>query len=275
MAELVDGSTPITSMSEMQPPKAEKALTEPDAFGLTDIGCQRANNEDCYRIAAEHNLYIVSDGMGGAPAGEVAAQLAVEEVLSFVGSCGTRDSATMIAALTAAHNRVAAAAVGPQREGMGCTLVAALIDGMMLYVASVGDSRAYIFGDGGCQCVSIDQTWVNEVGRKLGLHADDLERHPYRHVLTVAVGTSGPFRVNSYALPIAKDTQVLLCTDGLHDIVSENVICETMLSDQTPEEKCRSLVAASIAAGAPDNVTVVAVDLARYRRELLARKIGP
>src|ERR1035438_9774355 len=235
-----------------------------EAFGLSDIGCVRRNNEDFYSLASDLNLYVVSDGMGGAQAGEVAAQLAVETVVAHVRQSSPRDGATLGAAFQAAHYCVAAAAVGSEREGMGCTLVAVLVEGATLFLANAGDSRAYVFEDGSCRQVTADQTWAHEVGRRLGIAEIELKQHPFRHVLTVAVGAAELFRVNSYALPIARDMRVLLCTDGLHDVVSDSDIRETMLTNHTVEWKCRSLVAAARAAGGPDNVTAVVLDLANY-----------
>ncbi len=240
------------------------------AFGLTNIGCTRSNNEDLFVLAADEQLYVVADGMGGTQGGEAAAELAVDAVVSHVRQSDSRNAATLVAAFNAAHNRVAAESIEPDRKGMGCTLVAALIHRMMLFFANVGDSRGYVFAHGACQQVTADQTWINEVGRKLGIPDGDLKQHPYRHVLTVAVGVAEALRVNSYSLPIAKDMQVLLCTDGLHDVVSGEDIQRIMLSAQSAEGKCRSLLAAAIEAGAPDNVTCVVLDLAHYRNEMLA-----
>ncbi len=231
-----------------------------EVFGLSDIGCVRQNNEDFYSLSPDLHLYVVSDGMGGAQAGEVAAQLAVDTVLAHMRQSGSKDASMLVAAFEAAHNCVAAAAARPDRKGMGCTLVAALIEGASLFLANVGDSRAYVFENGRCIHVTADQSWANEVGRKLGISEVELHQHPYRHVLTVAVGATEVFRVNSYDVPIARATRVLLCTDGLHDVVTASEIEEMMLADQTAESKCRSLVAAARAAGGPDNITVVILD---------------
>ncbi len=149
-----------------------------NAFGLTSIGCRRSNNEDSFVLAGDAQLCVVSDGMGGAQAGEVAAQLAVDAVLSHIRQSESRNAATLVAAFNAAHNRVAAASLVPDRKGMGCTLVAALIDRMMLFLANVGDSRGYVFSHGTCQHVTADQTWINEVGRRLEIPDAELKQHP-------------------------------------------------------------------------------------------------
>lgn len=235
-----------------------------EAVALSDIGCARTNNEDLYALVPDQDLYIVSDGIGGAPAGEVAAQLAVNAVETYIRNSDSRDGLALVAAFNSAHRCVASAAVGSDRQGMGCTLVAALVNGTTLFLANAGDSRAYVFKDGACRFVTSDQTWANEVGRQtLGISDLELRQHPYRHVLTVAVGVSNDFRVNSYALPIVPGMQVLLCTDGLHDIVSDADITDIMISNRTLASKCQSLIAAAKAAGGADNITVVVLNFAR------------
>lgn len=232
------------------------------AFALSDIGCVRRNNEDFYALASDLNLYIVADGIGGAQAGEVAAQLAVETVVENIARNGQRGSSALAAAFQTAHDRVRTAAIESDREGMGCTLVAALIDGEILCLASVGDSRAYVFEDGALHHVTADQTWVNEIGRKLGIPDAELKTHPYRHVLTVAIGAAADaFRVNTYTFPITRATRVLLCTDGLHDVVSDADIASVVLANRAADWKCQSLIDAARAAGGPDNITVLVLDL--------------
>src|ERR1700722_5573674 len=116
-----------------------------EAFGLSDVGCVRANNEDYFRIVPERGLYLLADGMGGAKAGERASELAVETVVDTFEKSGQRDSALLLTAVETANARVREAAKGdPQLEGMGTTLVVALDMGETLLVASVGDSRGYL-----------------------------------------------------------------------------------------------------------------------------------
>src|SRR5208283_741502 len=99
------------------------------------------------------------------------------------------------------------------------TLVVALEAEEGLFIASVGDSRAYLLDDGGFRAITRDQTWVNEVGRQLGLDEDSLRNHPMRHVLTMAIGASAPLTVNYYCVPLKAGALVLLCSDGLHGVL--------------------------------------------------------
>src|SRR5580704_16102014 len=171
-----------------------------EAFGLSDPGCVRANNEDCYRIAADLGLYVLADGMGGAKAGERASELAVETVVGAFREAGSRDSQVLLKAVEAANNQVRELAKNdPKLEGMGTTLVAALDTGDELLIASVGDSRAYLLDGETFQAITEDQSWVNEVGRPLGIDEVTLKTHPLRHVLTMAIGASTNLVVNFYS----------------------------------------------------------------------------
>jgi protein phosphatase len=232
-----------------------------EAFQLSDIGCVRTNNEDYCRIEPELGLYILADGMGGARAGERASKLAVETVAEAMLFAPHRDSQALLAAMEEANRRVLEAAHSdPGLEGMGTTLVAALETGEDLAIASVGDSRAYLLDGKGLRLVTDDQTWVNEVGRPLGLDEESLRHHPMRHVLTMAIGAVAPLTVNCYGVPLAAGSIVLLCSDGLHGVVEQPRLEEILLSgrDGAPlEECCRRLVEAARKAGGPDNITVI------------------
>jgi protein phosphatase len=140
---------------------------------------------------------------------------------------------------------------------MGTTLTAAWRVGDELLLANVGDSRAYVYQDQQPHIITEDQTWVNEVGRKLGINEDQLKVHPMRHVLTMAIGVSDTLRIHSYAVPIQPGAQFLLCSDGLHGVVESRIIAEILSRNETLESKCHALVDAAKRAGGPDNITVV------------------
>jgi protein phosphatase len=229
-----------------------------EAFGLTDPGCVRANNEDYFLVHPELGLYLVADGMGGAKAGEQASRLAAETVAEVVHGSGVRDSSVLNLAFHEANRRVRAlAASDPSMEGMGTTLVAILECGDSLELASVGDSRCYRVSAGTLELLTVDQTWVQEVGLKLGLEEDKLRNHPYRHVLTMAIGATDSLKVNLYSLAAQPGDSFLICSDGLHGVISEEIIKNTLSDEQSLEAKCHSLVEAAHASGAPDNVTTV------------------
>jgi PPM family protein phosphatase len=229
-----------------------------EAFGLSDPGCVRPNNEDYYLLAPENGLYIVADGMGGAQAGERASKLAVDTVADFIRASPRTDAEALAEAFQEANSRVMkAASTDIDLEGMGTTLVAALESGAEILIASVGDSRAYIYQGDELTGVTEDQTWVHEVGRRLGIDENSLRTHPMRHVLTMAIGVSPELRVHSYALKPQPGAEVLLCSDGLHGVIGESVIADALAGNGSLESKCRKLVEAAKAAGGPDNITTV------------------
>jgi protein phosphatase len=228
-----------------------------EAFGISDPGCVRPNNEDCYLLSPDHGLYVVADGMGGAQAGEHASKLAVDTV-GEVLSGGKADAEALARAFEEANNRVMnAASKDANLEGMGTTLVAALEADPEILIASVGDSRAYVYDDDKLIVITEDQTWVQEVGRRLGIDESSLRTHPMRHVLTMAIGVSPELRVHSYALKPQPGAQILLCSDGLHGVVDAATIAEALAGAGSLESKCRSLIDAARAAGGPDNITAV------------------
>ena len=234
-----------------------------EACALSDRGCVRTNNEDYCLVRPELGLYVLADGMGGAKAGEEASRLAVETVEECVRDAGRRDSQVLLAAVEEANRRVLEAAQNdPALEGMGTTLVAALEMEDGLSIASVGDSRAYLLDKEGFRSITDDQTWVNEVGRPLGLDEYSLRTHPMRHVLTMPIGASGPLTVNYYSVTLNSGATVLICSDGLHGVVAGDELEQLVRAGQNGaslEETCRWLIEAAKQAGGPDNITVVLV----------------
>jgi protein phosphatase len=206
-------------------------------------------------------LFLLADGMGGAKGGERASQLTVDAVTDVISRTPQRDAATLLTAVEEANRLVhSEAAADPKLDGMGTTLVAVLETGQNdLAIASVGDSRAYLMHAGCMKVVTQDQTWVQEVGRPLGLDEETLRRHPMRHVLTMAVGVGENVRVRYYAVQLDVGDMLMICSDGLHGVVAEDNVEDALNSEGTLDEKCRELIAAAHAAGSPDNVTVLLI----------------
>lgn len=235
-----------------------------EAYGVSNVGCVRTNNEDYFLVAPTIGLYVVADGMGGAQAGEHASKLAVETVYDLVEKLDLSQadeeqiSDTLVNAFEEANRRVMdAASNDPSLEGMGTTMVSVMETGDSLIVASVGDSRVFVFQDGKLNLITEDQTWVNEVGRRLGIDEESLKTHPMRHVLTMAIGVSEQLRVHTYRLHPLPGTQILLCSDGLHGVAPENEMAEILGSSDDLQAKCDRLIASARAHGGPDNVTAV------------------
>jgi protein phosphatase len=233
-----------------------------EAFGLSDPGSVRPNNEDYFISDTESGIFILADGMGGANAGEYASHLSAETVYDFLLEKPADDGMPAIerAFLTANHAVREAAASRPEFHGMGTTLLVARDVGSSQFeIASVGDSRAYLLSAGELSVVTEDQTWAAEVGPRLGLTEEALRKHPMRHVLTMAVGSSDDLRVSSYVVPFGAGDQLLLCSDGLHGVLGHKILHDALESEQTLPDKCHYLIEAAIEAGGPDNVTVLLI----------------
>ncbi|WP_180541522.1 protein phosphatase 2C domain-containing protein [Nevskia soli] len=230
----------------------------------TDTGKVRARNEDRFFVDAEAGIYLLADGMGGARGGAEASRLAVESVSETLLATPLRDAATLLSAIEKANAVILnEARNNPELQGMGTTLVAALDRGDSFTIASVGDSRAYLWAHGELRLITKDQTWVQEVGRPLGLDEEALQKHPLRHVLTMALGVSEALDVRLYDIRTEPAAFLLLSSDGLHGLVTPEQI-QRILGDNpeaanTLEEKCLHLINAARAAGGPDNITAVLI----------------
>jgi serine/threonine protein phosphatase PrpC len=233
-----------------------------ESCALTDPGKVRSANQDCFRIVPELGLYLLADGMGGARGGERASQMAVEVVAETLAKSPHRDAAALLDAVEAANDGILAESMSDSRlEGMGTTLVAALeTQENDLAIASVGDSRAWLLEDSRLRAITQDQTWIQEVGRTLGLDEIALKTHPMRHVLTMALGVGCALRIRYYAVALTPGAIMMLSSDGLHGVVAQQEM-ELILNeaDSTLEQKCRDLISTANAAGGPDNVTVLLI----------------
>lgn len=229
------------------------------AFPISDVGCVRKNNEDSFLVDSELGLYVVADGMGGAQAGEVASRLAVSSIKEFLSQSPLLNEDSLLQALEYANQCILSAASDPALRGMGTTLVCVLDAPGGLILANIGDSRAWALQDGSLRLLTSDQTWVNEVGRALGISEDSLRTHPRRHQLTMALGVAPPIRVQIGPLPVPPGGLLLLSSDGLHGPVNEETIREILLRPISLEQRGHLLVEAARQAGGPDNITVVLI----------------
>lgn len=235
-----------------------------EAFGLSDPGCVRANNEDYFISDSESGIFILADGMGGANAGEYASHLSAEMLYEYLLNGANQTGLEMLEQgfLEANWAVREAAQTNAELTGMGTTLVVARdIGEARLQIGSVGDSRAYLSSGGTLSPLTQDQTWVAEVGARLGLSDEALKKHPMRHVLTMAVGSTEELRMSSCIVQLQPGDTVLLCSDGLHGVVTEKILAEALDSEKTLPEKCHYLVEAAKNEGGPDNVTVVLIKL--------------
>jgi len=236
-----------------------------EAWGASDPGLVRQNNEDSYLLDEELGLAIVADGMGGASCGEVASALTVETVASYLRRppIAWPPAQLVEEAIQEANRCVLERAAGDQScSGMGSTIVAALWRLPEMVIANVGDSRAYLWRAGVLTQLSYDQTLVNELRLRFGLTQEEVSNFPHRNVLTMAVGTSADLAVRVHELRLEPGDQILLCSDGLSGPVPDAGLAEVLAGEAPLEATVGRLIEAAKAQGAPDNVTAV---LLRYR----------
>lgn len=228
-----------------------------EAVGLSDQGLVRNNNEDRFFSSAAAGLCVLADGMGGAQAGEIASEIAVSAVAEIAAS---EPPALLLLenAFREADSRVRqAAATDPSMRGMGTTLVAVLETPEGVAVANIGDSRCWLFENGRLTQLTRDQSWANEVGRSLGMSEESLSNHPLRHALTTVVGIGTELRLQSRIVQAPGGSLILLSSDGLHGVVTNDAIA-SVLSQRGPLLfLCQNLIELALANGGPDNVTVV------------------
>lgn len=234
-----------------------------EAFGASDPGCVRSNNEDYFISDTESGIFILADGMGGATAGERASYLSAETIYEHLLGAAQDGAGVLEEGFQEANRAVRAEAEEkPELEGMGTTLlVARRLQDDRVEIASVGDSRAYLVSKGKLSLITEDQTWVAEVGSRLGLSDEALKKHPMRHVLTMAVGTGEQLRIFTRIVQMDPWDQILLCSDGLHGVVGEETLADALDSEKSLPEKAHYLIEAAKTAGGPDNVTVVLIQL--------------
>jgi serine/threonine protein phosphatase PrpC len=244
--------------------------------GQSDVGQQRANNEDCFRMLQPLNLFVVSDGMGGEAHGEIASAMAVETVVkTCMGEAtGTAAASTethpewsdktrlLLSAAHLANKKIyESAETNPQQQGMGATLTAAWINEEKLSVVHVGDSRVYLLRSGVLQQLTSDHSLVAEQVRRGILTAAEAEHSELQSVLLRALGTQPEIEVDAEEHTLFPGDILLLCSDGLTRMVAEQKISATLQSESDPGRAAENLVAQANENGGADNVTVVVVHM--------------
>jgi protein phosphatase len=269
-----------------------------DAFGHSDVGHVRASNEDHFLIArigryfetvaaslpagdlparTEEDGYalVVADGMGGHAAGEYASRLTIREMvrlaLALPDWIVRLDEGTLEQAVARSQRRIVAAhellmkqgRLDPDLRGMGTTVTCVRNLGRVLQVVHVGDSRAYLLRDGTLMRLTRDHTYVQRLVDRGEMTREEAARSTKRHVLVNAVGgVNDGVRVDVEHVPLVNGDRVMLCSDGLSDLVDDEAIRNVLVAASTSEQASRVLVEQALAAGGRDNVTVV---VATYR----------
>lgn len=234
-----------------------------DAFSLSDAATDRVLTDGgrCVIDASKPVLLAVSDGMGGENAGEVASALALQAlrhaVAASLGEAGHAE--TLRKAFASANDIVTTAGLGPACEGMGATLVAALLDGSHAYIAGVGDSRAYVLRRGELAQLTKDETLLQYLIDRGGVPPRDFEASHYRNMLLQAIGHADPLSVSVSRLALRRHDRLLLCSDGLSNELNDAEIRFLLATDLPLEQACGNLIGAANDRGGHDNVTVALV----------------
>jgi PPM family protein phosphatase len=230
-------------------------LRAADIIWKTDTGRQRRDNEDNAFVRAP--LFVVADGMGGAQAGEVASALAVEEFQQDLGDEGSAEE-RLTTRIREANRRIYELShAGHEHAGMGTTLTAVYVDDDDLAVAHVGDSRAYIFRAGTLTRLTQDHSLVEELVRQGKLTEAQAAEHPQRSIITRALGIEVDVEVDTWTYPVRAGDVVLLCSDGLTSMISEEQIAEILAAESNLDRAGDRLIDAANDSGGRDNITVV------------------
>ena len=235
---------------------------------LSDIGCQRENNEDCFaywepdtdeQFERKGRLAIIADGMGGYEGGQEASRLAVETVRDVYSRAPNGDpQAALVRALQSAHECIRNYANGhPGHYGMGTTCTALVLKGDSLHFAHVGDSRLYLARGAEISQLTRDHSYVSRLVQSGLISLKEAENHPQRHILTAALGNANELvpHIPEHPVPLETGDILILCTDGLWGQVSPGELRDVVCT-KPPAEACRELVKLARERGGPDNITL-------------------
>lgn len=237
----------------------------------TDIGCVRDHNEDSLVVTPP--LFVVADGMGGHAAGEVASEIAVNVIAKEAPT--TIDANGLAQAVEAANREVLLASHdGRGREGMGTTVTAAILEGERLLVAQVGDSRAYLFHNGKLQQITRDHSLMADLIEAGKITPEEARVHPQRSVITRALGSDPLMRPDIYEIDVATGDKLLLCSDGLSSMITNEQIEAVMRRTADPQRCAAQLVNEAIAAGGYDNVTVIVADVTGQAEKKMKKAVS-
>ena len=234
-------------------------------YGRTDTGMVRDHNEDSFCSLRNRRLFVVADGMGGHNAGEIASRLAIESLLEFLSEEKIREirgnddeiHQSMLAAFKHANETVMAKAADDETmQGMGCTMVACLLDENRLHTCHVGDARCYLSEKGSLQQLTTDHTTVAYINK---IDTNNNEIQIPRQVVTRAIGFHFPEGPEYHKNILRPGSRILLCSDGLWNMVDHTRIEQILLNAPTPEKASETLVTAANEQGGRDNITALVI----------------
>lgn len=240
-----------------------------EAWGLTDAGNVRQQNEDAFRItnlSEDALLCVVCDGMGGAKSGNVASKLACEvfseEIKRSFSPLMTPEEAERMLRSAATLTNISVyehSQLSDEYHGMGTTLVAALLYEKAALVLNVGDSRAYHINADGVECITTDHSVVELMVQRGELTPEQAKSHPSKNLITRAVGTAPQVYADVFRVKLGKNDCILLCTDGLSNEMADQEILFEVAHGARKDDCCERLLQIAKDRGAPDNVTSILI----------------
>ncbi len=244
-----------------------------ESFGATDTGKRRKNNEDAFLVNDRQGLYAVADGVGGNEGGEVASRIAVETLAACTDAGGGGDRTPAMGVPSAAdagasllrsafdlanRNILIERGARPGLSQMGTTLTALFVSKGRACIGHIGDSRAYLLRSGRLKQITDDHSIVGEQLRAGVLKPAQARSSPHRHVITRALGIANDLNGDFSGHDLRRNDTVLLCTDGLTEMVDDGAI-QKVLTGHAPREAAQKLIIAANERGGVDNITVVVV----------------
>lgn len=236
------------------------------AYALTDVGRVRTMNQDYIfsssaGIGSLANLFIVADGMGGHKAGDYASRFMVEQLVKYMEH---QDTMGIVPALESGIQKInrelyEESMKEERLSGMGTTLVAATVDQDTLYVANIGDSRLYLIGDRVRQ-ITKDHSYVEELVSLGKMERGSEDYQAKKNIITRAVGTKDTLNIDFFEVTLKPGDYILLCSDGLSNMVEEEEIYRIVTSGQTLKQKTENLVNEANHHGGKDNIAVILID---------------
>ena len=234
-----------------------------EVAAITDVGCERSNNEDHFGYDTTTDIYVVCDGMGGTSGGEIASAAAVEQLIESYGRTmpGAEGGAAaaeerLYSAIVDANRRVCELAQADELlRGMGTTLVAACFGARRIVIANVGDSRAYFLRQGVCYQITFDHSFVAEQVRSGAMTEEDAKAFPLQSLITRAIGAAEVVVPDFFAAELEAGDMVLLTTDGLTRYADAPEIARLIGNGPYLKQSCQMLINRAKDLGAVDNVT--------------------
>lgn len=252
------------------------------SFGMSDVGLIREHNEDYYAIDRKQGLFIVTDGLGGHKRGEIASKLATGTILKFFleipreGLEETTIDNKINKAIQKAHQAILDLSLqNNSLKGMGATIVFVFFHPPnSFYIANIGDSRAYLFCNQKMELLTQDHSAVAQLIQQGKIIPEEARTHHLRNIVTQAIGIELNMGCYQRKVHLKDGDIIILCSDGLWDMLSDKTIEGIVLKERRPKELCSNLIESAKKAGGQDNITVIIISVRKHQKDLTAKVLA-